>query len=292
MKRSFYLAVAAAVAMFGVSGAMAQHAKFVLLDGPNPDAAKQEKSDKFVHPVTSPYYNEDSFVTSDIRAWYVWHDFDKAPLGGGHASVYAVQLRLAITEQVQFVAYKDGYVDFDTDALKDDGWNDVAAGIKWNFLQDFENNLHAAVGAGYEFAVGDPSVLQNDDDVRLWASVDKGFDRLHLGANVNFLLPLDDEESTRFYWNAHADYYLCEWASAVLEFHGYHTLDDGDVRPPFSGLDVADLGGGPDVVTVAAGAEFRVLEGLALRGAWETAITDDDNDLFGWRITLSAVYSF
>ena len=291
MKRSLILA-AAAVATITVSSTMAQHANFVLLGQPNPEAAKQAPSDKFVHPISSPYYNEDSFVTSDIRAWYLWHDFDDAPLGGGDAQVYAVQVRLAITDQVQFVAYKDGYLTFDTDAISDDGWNDVAAGLKWNFIQDFENNFHAAVGGGYELAIGDPSVLQNDDDVRLWASADKGFDKFHIGANVNFLIPLSDDDSLRFYWNAHADYYLCEWASAVLEVHGYHTLDDGNAPPPFSTLDVADIGGGPDVVTAAVGAEFRVIENLALRGAWETALTDDDNDLFGWRLTLSAIYSF
>jgi opacity protein-like surface antigen len=288
------LAAAAMATTLAVSAgsSMAQHANFVLFGDPNPEAARQEAQEKFVHPITSPYYHEDSFVTSDVRAWYLFHGFDDAPLGGGDAQVYALQVRLALTDQLQLVAYKDGYLQFDTDALEEDGWNDVAAGLKWNFIQDWNNNFHAAVGAGYEFPFGDAKVLQNDDDVRVWASVNKGFDMVHLGATVNLFAPLSNDDSWRFYWNLHADYYLCSWASLVAEVNGYHTLDGADAgEPGFSGLDVADIGGGPDVVTAALGAEFRVMENLALRGAYEFAVTEDDADLFGWRVTLSAIYS-
>lgn len=292
MKRHMILAAAAATVLGAQVSAQAQHANFVLFGDANPAASKQEAQDKFVHPISSPYYAEDSFVTSDVRAWFVYHNFDDAPLGGGDAMVYALQVRLALTDQLQFVAYKDGFVDFNTDAIDNEGWNDIAAGVKWNFIQDFDNNFHAAVGAGYELAVGDAKVLQNDDDVRIWGSVNKGFDQVHLGATANLLLPVDSEASMRFIWNAHVDYYLANWVSGVIELNGYHMLDEGDSPVPINGVDVADLGGGSDVVTYAIGAEFRVIEDLALRCAYEAAVTDDDADLFGWRITLSAVYSF
>ncbi len=290
MNHRLILVAAAATVLATQVGA---NAGFVLFGDANPAAAKQQAKDKFVRPITSPYYHEDSFVTSDVRAWYVYHRFDDQPLGHGDAQVYALQIRLALTDQLQLVAYKDGYLNFDTDGLNEGGWNDVAAGLKYNFLQDYDHNLFAAVGAGYELAVGDPSVLQNDDDIRVWASVNKGFDQLHLGATANLLIPLSSDDSLRFYWNAHADYFVCDWFSAVVEVNGYHTLDNADGGgPPFSTLDVADIGGGPDVVTAGIGGEFRVIENLALRAAWETPVTNDSGDLFGWRITLSAVYEF
>ena len=166
--------------------ASAQHADFVLFGDPNPRAAEVPKEQKHVHPLTSPYYNEDSFITTDVRAWYINHDFPQSSaLGGGHAQIYAAQIRLALTDKLQLVAYKDGYIDWDTDAVKESGTNDIAAGLKWNFIQDWDNQFHAAVGVGYELSTGSSATLNDDSEWRFWASTNKGFDRLHLGANVN-----------------------------------------------------------------------------------------------------------
>src|SRR5690606_35391043 len=102
---------------------------------------------------------------------------------------------------------------------------------KWNFLQDWDNQLHAAVGVGYEIASGDDEILHDDDEWRLWLSVNKGFDRLHLGGTVNFFLADDHNQgagnSDRLSWHVHADYYVCEWFSPLVELNGYHVLDRG-----------------------------------------------------------------
>ncbi|MFW6059448.1 MAG: hypothetical protein ACODAQ_04670 [Phycisphaeraceae bacterium] len=278
--------------------AQAQHARLVLFGDPDPAAEQVEPTDRFVHPLTAPYVHEDSFVTSDIRPWFVYHDFPNASaIDGGSAKVYAVQARLALTRDIQFVAYKDGYVDFDTGLVDEEGWNDLAAGVKWNFLRDWERQLHAAVGIGYELKTGDGRVLQNDDELRFWASLNKGFDRLHLGGTLNYFIAPGDEDalgdSDRLSWHLHADYYVLEWFSPVLELNGYHTLDEGNAVLPFQGVDVANLGGGKseDVITIGLGGEVRPAEDIALRAAYETPLTDAD-DLFGYRWTFSSVFSF
>lgn len=279
--------------------AHAQHAGFVLFGEPNPAAANAPKENRHVHGITAPYYNEDSFVTSDLRVWYAYHDFPNfGALGGGHGQVAAVQVRLAITSQIQLVAYKDGITFLDTGLIEEDGFNDIGAGLKFNFWQDFENQFHAAVGAGYEFPWGDADVLQNDANARFWLSADKGFDRLHLGATFNFLIETGDDDalgnSDRFMWNIRADYYTCEWFSPVINFNGYHALDTDDEVVPFSGLDLINLGGGDDVVTIGLGGEFRPIPDMpnfGVRTAYETPLTPGD-DLFGFRWTFSVVWSF
>lgn len=153
-----------AVAVLALAGAAtAQHADFVLFghsEGKTPDVAAEKE---FVHPLTSPYYHEDSFVTSDVRALYVYHSVpNDSTLDGGSVNVAALQLRLALTDQIQLVAYKDGFSWVDTGLVQDSGWNDIAAGLKWNFLQDWEHQFHMAVGAGYQFALGDDDVFQDD----------------------------------------------------------------------------------------------------------------------------------
>lgn len=263
------------------------------------EVTPEEKPEDFpVHPISAPYWAEDSFIGTDLRPVFAWHHFPGDLLGGGYGLVYAAQLRVKITNSLQFVAYKDGYMDVNTKLLKDRGWNDLAGGLKWAFLQDDAHQLHAAVGVGYEFASGDDNVLQDDDGVRFWASINKGFGRLHLGATVNYFLATDNGDdpygdSNSLSWHFHADYQVCKWFSPVLEVNGYHVLDEGDVVTPFGGSDVLNLGGNKneDVVTVAIGAEIRPCSHVAVRAAYEVPLTDE-SDIWGQRWTFSSVISF
>ena len=289
--------------VFTTPSAQAQHAKLVLFGEPSEAAADVPESHQFVHPVTSPYFHEDSFVTSDVRAWYLRHSIPTG-LGGGEAHVYAAQLRLALTNEFQFVAYKDGWVDYNSGlAGGAEGDMDIAAGIKWNFIQDWDQQLHVAVGAGYEIASGEGNVFQNDDEWRLWASINKGYDELHLGGTVNLFLADDSSQglgnSHYLTWHVHADYYVCDWFSPVVEFNGYHVLQEGTIGGAaplgFSGVDVANLGGDASepVITLGIGAEIRPIEeyDIKIRAAYEPAITDK-TDLWGSRWTTSVVWSF
>lgn len=132
----------------------------------------------------------------------------------------------------------------------------------------------------------------------MWASVNKGFDRWHLGLNVNTTFATGSEDalgdSDRLSWHLHGDYFVSEQFSPVVEVNGYMTLSEGDNAPvPFSGVDVANLGGGEgeDVITGALGAEYRPVERFALRAAYESPLTDNE-DLYGYRWTISAVWAF
>ncbi len=257
-----------------------------------------EEEDIVVHPITSPYWNEDSFITSDLRPVFVQHNFPGDVLGG-HANVSAAQLRIRLTDSLQLVAYKDGWVNIDSPGLKANGWNDIALGLKWAFYQNEAAHLHAAAGIGYEFASGDDNVLQEDDELRLWLSLNKGFGKLHLGATVNYLKSMGNGDdilgnSDTLSWHLHADYQVCRWFSSVLEVNGYHVVNEsqGPVTP-FSGVDVADLGGNrnENVITAAAGVEFRPCHRFAVRAAYEVPLSDNV-DLYGDRWTFSAVIKF
>lgn len=300
MRKSVLLAAALSMVTVGLgSRCLAAPGGFVLFGEPDKEAVEAAPETQVVHPVTSPYFFEDSMVTSDVRAWYLYHDLpDHGPLGEGHAQVAALQARLALTPQLQLVAYKDGYSWVDSQGLSDEGLNDIAAGLKWAFIQDYQHQLHAAIGVGYELPTGDDGVLQDYSEWRFWASVNKGFGALHLGATINFFLPDKHEEnlghSDSMSWHVHADYWTCKWFSPVLEFNGYHVLSNGHKVLPLSGLDVGNLGGSSSdsVVTVGFGGEVRPpIKNLGIRAAYETPLTKE-NQLFGYRITTSIVYSF
>ena len=280
------------------SFAHAQQEGFVLF-GDN--VAKPAAEEKAVRPISAPYFHEDSFVTTDLRAWYISHEISDSTVGGD-VTVAALQVRLALTESLQFVAYKDGYTDFSDTAVDgpvSQGWNDIGAGLKWAFIQDWENQFHMAAGLGYEFGFGDDEALQDTDEYRLWLSANKGFDKLHLGATVNYIIAEDTEDNV--FGNSdivtvhlHADYYLTEWLSPVVEVNGYFVQDAGKVGLPFSGVDAVSVGGGEDddTITGVLGFELRPFgEELGLRAAYETQL-NDDTSLFGYRWTFSAVYEF
>jgi len=297
MPQGALLALAALLAVgLAAAPAHAQQADFVLFGAGEP--AETPDAHEYVHPVTAPYVHENSFVTTDVRAWYVYHEFPSGGvINGGEAHVAAAQVRLALTRQLQLVAYKDGYVWLDSGLVEADGLNDLAAGLKWKFFEDWDAQLHAAAGVGYEIKAGHGDVLQNDDEIRVWGSADKGFGALHLGAMVNGFFAVGDEDalgdSDRLSWHLHADYHINDWLSPVLEFNGYHTLDEGKAVLPIQGVDITNLGGGADedVVTIGVGAEVRPFEDAAVRVGYETPLTNG-RDLFDHRLTTSLVWSF
>lgn len=265
------------------------------------NVAKPAAEEKAVRPISAPYYHEDSFITTDLRAWYITHELSGGTIGGD-VTVAALQVRVALTESLQFVAYKDGYTDFDDDTALlggNDGWNDVGAGIKWAFIQDWEKQFHMAAGIGYEFGIGDDEVLQDTDELRLWLSGNKGFDKLHFGATVNYIVADDNEDGAlgnadMLTVHLHADYYLTEWLSPIVEVNGYFVQDEGKAGPNFSGVDAVSIGGGEDddTITGVLGFELRPLgDDFGLRAAYETQL-NDDTSLFGYRWTFSAVYEF
>jgi len=299
MKRLLVLTVCVTVQLIAAN-AYAQHANFVLFGDPNEAGVNQPVEEKHVHPITSPYFNEDAFITTDLRLWYVFHKFPgSSTLAGGEAHVIAVQARLALTDRLALLAVKDGYVWFESGLIDDDGWNDIAAALKYNIIQDFENEFHVSFGVGYEFKTGNGGVLQNDDELRFFVSVNKGFGKLHLGFNLNVFFAVGDEtnfgDSDRLQWHLHADYYVCDWFSPVVEVNGYHILNAGTTTLPEQGVDVANVGQGEDdpVVTLGVGFELRCPEapGLGIRVAFELPLTDN-TDIFDYRVTTSVVQSF
>ncbi len=257
------------------------------------------ESERFVRPISSPYYHEDAFITTDLRAWYVYHKFPRNTLGGD-ATVAAAQVRLALTESLQLVVYKGGWIDFDDGVVRENGWNDHAAGLKWAFYQDWEQQLHLAAGLGWQIPTGKSDVLQNNNALRLWLSANKGIDRLHLGATANFIRGFNGSEhfgaADQLMLHFHADYFINRWFSPVVEANVYLVTKERDgSQTPFQGLDVANISGGKDddVVTLALGGEFRPFgPNIGIRAAYETTVKKGDASLFNYRWTISSVIEF
>ncbi|MCA9187124.1 MAG: hypothetical protein KDA99_15965 [Planctomycetales bacterium] len=110
--------------------------------------------------MTNPVFFEDPRTLTEARIIYLRH---KVPLAatGGDVNLLAVQLRAALTDRLSIIATKDGYA-WSTNPLIDDGWADVAAGLKYTLLRDPCRQRLLSVGLTYEMPVGTPGTQQGN----------------------------------------------------------------------------------------------------------------------------------
>lgn len=253
----------------------------------------------FYEPVGNPIYFESPFNTSGLRFLYLHHDFPKgSQLQGGDLSVYALQIRLAITERLAFIATKDGYSELDATALpKDNGWNDLAFGGKYLFYVDRESDLVAAAGVRWQIKSGDEEVLQGDvGELSPFVSVAKGWDKFHLIGNLTYRLPLDgDDGNDILQWDIHADYEIAPETlpgfAPLVELHGLHYLSNGTRTPLWvGGADYTNLGStdvaGSAVIWLGVGARWKLSPNASIGATYEFPLTDPDKDIFDQRVTV------
>lgn len=253
---------------------------------------------RIVHPVSAPSYNDDAYVTSDVRGHYINHQFpNNGTTSGGALRNYGLQVRYAVDEAFQLQLTKFGFTDLHLNGRERDDSDDIAIAAKYAFLQDWENQTHASIGVGYELGVGDNDTFASDDEFRVFGAFNQGFDRSHVGLSVNLAFATGDEDnngtSDRLSAHLHYDYEWNDSFSPLVELNYYSVLSDGDPVTPFSGLDLGNLGGNEDedALSAALGGEFRFQRDLAVRLAYESPLTDNV-DLWGYRWTASAIWRF
>lgn len=251
--------------------------------------------ENFYNPVGDPLYFETPFNNTGVRFLYLHHTFDDGSvLKGGDLNVYALQARIALTERLGFIATKDGYSDLNAEILpKDEGWNDIAAGLKYAFYVDKASDTVATFGARYQMGNGDAEVLQGGvQELSPFISVAKGWGDFHLIGSVTDRIPLDNDKGNNvLQWDLHADYEVMKGVAPMIELHGLHYLDDG-TRTGLSvgGVDYTNLGStdvaGSTVIWAGAGARVKLTPQISIGAVYETALTNPKADIFGDRVTV------
>lgn len=257
----------------------------------------------FYDPIGNPLYFETPFNNTSVRLLYIYHGFpDDSQIDGGQVNVAAVQVRLALTERLGFIATKDGYSWFDSGLTgSDDGWNSISAGLKYAFYVDREGDLVATAGFRYMFSnSGENKVLQGDvDEISPFISFAKGWDKFRLMGNFTARIPFDgDDGNSIVQWDLHADYEIAPGIAPMLELHGLHYVSDGDRFEPLTvgGLDYSNLGSGDvsgsTVVWFDVGARIKLTPSFSFGGAFGYPLTNRDADIFGERVTLDFTITF
>lgn len=260
--------------------------------------------DSFITPVSNPVFFEDPRAVTELRFLFINQLLpeDLPLVRGGDFQVYAMQVRVALTESLSFIATKDGFITLQPDEVipNEQGFADVALGLKYTWLRDPEAGYVAAVGLTYEIDLGSHRVLQGHGD-GIWQPFFTGgievLPGLHYLTAFGFRLPNNTNKNTQsFWWSHHLDYQFCENLYPLVELNWYHYLRSGNRLPlNFDGLDLVNLGSadvaGHDIITLALGLRHKISESCQLGCAYEFPITQRE-DILDQRLTVDLIVRY
>ncbi len=252
----------------------------------------------FISPISNPVFFEDPRNLTEVRFIYLNHTVPAAA-GGGDVSLYALHLRARLSENVSLIATKDGYIN-SSNPLIEDGWADLALGLKFNLLRDVEAGRLLSGGFTYELPSGEADPLQGngDGELNLFTTGGRRLGcRGHWLSAVGWRIPFDSAaESESMYWSNHFDYRVTDRFYGLVEFNWYHWVDGGAAGiPGVEGLDLFNFGStgvtGNDIVTGAFGTKFKPNRNAEFGVAWEVPLTSR-RDIIEDRFTADIIFRY
>jgi len=318
------LGVAAVAALLGADTAAAATEGCPTLF-PDFRCVRQARPDGSVMPMSFPFLFEDPYITTGLNFVGIWHEFpDGSAFDGGQIGVLALQARLAITEDVAFIATKDGFgfLDPDNPILDDDaGFFNIGLGFKakvWEWQGD-DRSAIVTPSLRYEIPVGARDVYQGHDDGILIPAVSVAYQHggWHVIGGLGGQAPIDGDKNTgNIFYNLHVDHAfevghdVVRYVVPFIELNGIHYVDSGDGSRnlntelgeleldqataalglnSFEGVDVANLGarnmGGDDFVTMAWGVRVPLPYGLDFGVSYERPLSNR-KDIWEQRVTV------
>lgn len=159
--------------------------------------------DGFIGPISNPVYAKDPRALTEARLLFVNNQIDPAhPLGSGSLQAYGLQLCLALTDRLSFIADKDGYASISPGVGPNrTGWLNVAAGLKYAFIRDVEKQRLLTGGFMYEMPTGEAEVFQGHGDgiFTIFSTFGQEFGcHNHFVANLGYNFPLNQDLNSSF----------------------------------------------------------------------------------------------
>ena len=263
------------------------------------------KFTRYVPPLAQPYLNETPYITTEARLVYLYNEIPKGFVtGGGSINIFAAQIRVALTEQLGFIATKDGYtiLHFDNVLPDSDGFENISFGFKYALHSKPEEEEILTFGIEYEPPTGSLS----SGGINLQGKGDGFIDYFLTGATKNnkwgiqgslgIQQALDtDYNSSFFHWHAHLDYELFNNFFPLIEVNGLKAYDPGNrtAISNFEGNDAANFGStsSTHVVSGTAGFRYRLTKNIIMGMGYETALTEQ-KDLLEYRTNLDLTLHF
>jgi len=264
------------------------------------DSAFADGLDNMISPVSHPVTFEDPRHSTELRPIFAYHEVDDSFVTqGGNAQVYALQARLKLTDDLSFIATKDGLVSLKPKAVvpDDEGIADVAAGLKYSVLRTDTSIL--TTGLRYEIPLGKEEIFQGQGDGALNPFVSAGTTcgDINLMAGTGLRVALDDTDSSFWDLDMHADMKLGSFYPLV-ELNLIHPYQSGDRLPiADEGEDFFNFGAtnaaGKNIITMAAGARYRISDSIDIGAAYQFPLDRGEGSaIIDWRLTADMIIRF
>lgn len=242
--------------------------------------------DGFTNPVSNPVLSKDPRSNTWVRFLFVNNNFPGAhPFGGGNAQVYAMQVNVALTERLTFIADKDGYSQITPRVgSRTSGWLDLAAGLKYTLIRDVENQFLFTAGLMYEAPSGAAQVFQSQGSGIFTPFVTYGkqfADHWHFIGTHGFSFAVDPSQNSSFFYHSlHLDREIGGWFYPLVELNWFQYTQGGNLLPRAIGegdglLNLGTQGmNGRQLLTTAIGARFKITEGISAGAAYEFPLSN------------------
>ena len=264
--------------------------------------------DRYVPAMTNPIFNETPYNTTEARFFYYYNrlptDF---VTDGGRILLAAMQLRVAITERLGFIATKDGYADAKFDEILEDeeGLANISLGFKYNFFSAPEIDTLATAGLRYEIPIQDLETsgieLQGNGDGFLNPFLTGAYAVGGVGVqgSIGAHHALDSNEDTSIlHYSLHLDYEILPGFFPMVELNGFTAYDRGNrskgALTQLDGLDTLNFGSSDRDTTITGGVGFRYRfnDNLLFGAAYESPMSNEDNTIMDYRVYGDLVLHF
>jgi hypothetical protein len=258
----------------------------------------------FVGPISNPVLSKDPRSLTEARLLFINDELPPdGPLGGGDFQVYAMQLRLALTDRLTLTADKDGIAHTHFHNAGDhSGLLNMALGLKYLLVRDVEDQFLWSAGFCYEVPTGERSVLENHGDGVMTAFTTVGKEvggAWHVLDTFGYQSGMEGSQNSDFFYNSlHIDRQIAGWLYPLVEVNWFHYTHGGSRGlPPAVGegdglLNLGTSGvAGNDLVTFAVGMKAKLGEHIETGAAWEFPLSNR-HDLIDNRLTVELVLRF
>jgi len=258
----------------------------------------------FIGPISNPVLSKDPRALTEGRLLFLTDYIpDEHPFNGGDFQVYGLQVRLALTDRLSFIADKDGLLSIHPGiGGSETGWLNIAVGLKYAFVRDVENQFLVVGGFMYEPHTGEAKVFQGQGDGvwTVFGTVGKEFAECHhFIGNFGYQFPVREQENSSFFYTSlHLDRQFMGRLYALTELNWFHWTQGGNRGLPPAlgeGDGLINLGtsgvAGNDLVTAAVGLKAIVNRHLDVGTAFEVPISNR-NDLLNARLLVEMILRY
>jgi len=260
--------------------------------------------DSFIGPMTDPIQAKDARSLTEARFLVInnWARPGTPVIGSGTFQLYALQLRLALTERLQIFADKDGFVRFSPSGGKSvTGLANINAGAKYVFIRDVENQFLFSGAVQYEAPTGYSNIYQGQGSglLGVYGIFAKEFGNMwHISGQFGENVALQNQQNGYLYTHLHLDKRFGKFVP-FFEANWFYYNESAKFLPSSVGVEGAGLLNlgtagltNNSIVNLAPGFKYDFSQHVEFGICYQFPVTDFHRSLNGNQLLTELIFRF